>query len=85
MKRVFLVTLVKPGIAREHLILGFLSNNNKETIANCLKRKFNLILEEELINRFTRQREGHWEYSTNHLDKDIHVDICYNLDENGDE
>lgn len=85
MKRVFLVTLVGPGVAGRHCILGFLSSNNKEMIATYIKNKFNLILEEELMNQFTHQIGRHWEYSTNRLDVDVHVDICKNLDENEDE
>lgn len=85
MKQVFLITLVGPGVAGRQAILGFLSSNNKEMIAIYIKNKFNLILEEELINKFTHQIGNHWEYSTNRLDVDVHVDIYYNLDEHEDE
>lgn len=82
MKQIFLVSLVGYGVAGKRFIIGFLSSNKKEIIATYIKNKFNLILDEELMNQFNWQIGHHWEYSTNRFDVDVHVDICYNLNEN---
>lgn len=84
MKKVFLVSLDGTGVAGEHHIIGFISNNNRELIANFIKEQYGLILQDLLPNRFDFQNGYHWEYSTNRLDIDVHVDICYNLDDNED-
>ena len=85
MKRVFLVSLDGLGVAGEHHIIGFISSNNRELIANFIKEQYGLILQDQLHNMFDFQNDIHWEYSTNRLDIDVHVDIYYNLDENEDE
>ena len=85
MKRVFLVSLDGLEVAGEHHIIGFISSNNRELITNFIKEQYGLILQDQLPNRFDFQNGYHWEYSTNRLDIDVHVDIYYNLDENEDE
>lgn len=85
MKKVFLVSLNGTAVHAGHQILGFISNNNKELIANFLKNMYKLTLQAQLPNKFTFQNGNHWEYLTNNPHVNIHVDVCYNLDENGDE
>lgn len=85
MKKVFLVSLDGLGVAGEHHIIGFISSNNRELITNFIKEQYGLILQDLLPNRFDFQNGIHWEYSTNRLDIDVHVDIYYNLNEDENE
>lgn len=85
MKSVFLVSLHGTGVWGQHQVMGFLSRNDKDLITNIVKNQHGIILRDLLPNRFTFQNGCHWEYSTNRLDVDVHVDICENLDEHEDE
>ena len=85
MKRVFLVSLDGTGVAGEHRIIGFISSNNRELIANFIKERYGLILQDLLPNRFSFEDGVHWEYLTDRLNVNIHVDLCYNLNEDEDE
>lgn len=85
MKRVFLVSLDGTAVHAGHQILGFVSNNNQEIIDNYVDNIYGLRLRHLLPNRFSWQDGCHWEYSTNRLGVDVHVDICHNLDNNENE
>lgn len=85
MKQVFLVSLNGTAVHAGHQILGFISNNNQEIIDNYVENRYGLRLRHLLPNRFSWQDGCHWEYSTNRLNVDVHVDICDNLEENEDE
>lgn len=81
MKRVFLVSLDGTGVCGGHSIIGFLSDNDKEIIANYIKNQYGLTLQKQLPNKFTFQNDYHWEYTTDNHDVNVHVDVCYNLNE----
>ena len=85
MKRVFLVSLDGLGVAGEHHIIGFISSNNRELIANFIKNMYKLTLQDLLPNKDYFLNSNHQEYTTNNPHVNIHVDICYNLEENEDE
>ena len=80
MKRVFLVLLDRTGVAGEHHIIGFISSNNRNVIANYIKERYDLMLQDLLPNRFSFQDGVHWEYLTDRPGVNVHVDVCYNLE-----
>lgn len=84
MKKVFLVSLDGKGVVGEHHIIGFISSNNREFIANFIKEQYGLILQDLLPNRFDFQDGLHWNYRTNKFGVNIHVDLCYNLNKDED-
>ena len=85
MKRVFLVSLNGIGVAGEYTVIGFLSSNNRDVLAAYIKKHYDLILQDQLPNEFGDPNDYHWEYATDSSYVNIHVDVCYNLDENEDE
>lgn len=80
MKRVFLVSLDGTGVCGRHSIIGFLSNNDKETITNYIKNQYGIALQDLLPNKFSFQDGYHWEYMTDNFDVNVQVDVCYNLE-----
>lgn len=85
MKKVFLVSFDGIGVFNNHQIIGFLSSNDRELIANFIKNWYQLTLQDLLPNKLFCLNSYHQEYTTDNPHINIHVDICYNLDENEDE
>ncbi len=81
MKRVFLVSLDGTGVAGGNTIIGFLSSNDKNIIANYIKHEYGLTLQDLLPNKFSFQEGYHWEYTTDGSNVNVHVDVCHNLNQ----
>ena len=81
MKKVFLVSLVGEGVHAGRSVLGFISSNNSEFISTYIKNRYNLTLGEQYQARFTFEIGVHWEYATNRIDVDVHVDVVNNLED----
>lgn len=75
MKKVFLISLDGVGVFGGHSIAAILSSNSREVIARYIKNQYNLILRDLLPNKYAFQNGNHWEYSTNNVRVDVHVDV----------
>lgn len=80
MKRIFLVSLTGEGVHTGYTVLGFISSNDKDIIANFIKNHYNLTLGKQYPPKFTFEMGEHWEYATNDFRYEVHVDIVYSLE-----
>lgn len=72
---VFLVSLVGEGVHSGKSIIGYLDGNDRDIIALFIKNKYNLVLGEQMMNKYSFQNGIHWEYTTNRDNVEVHVDI----------
>lgn len=79
METIFLVSIVGAGVHNGCSICGFIDCNDKKFISNYVKNKYNLKLGDTYPPKFTFEIGSHWEYCTDRIDVDVHVDTVYNL------
>ena len=72
---IFLISLVGEKVNSGKSIIGYTDGNDKNVIASYVKDRFNLILGEQLQNKYSFQNGIHWEYETDNADVNVHVDI----------
>ena len=71
---IFLISLVGEKVSNGKSIIGYTDGNDKNIIAQYVKNRFNIKLDEQLQNKYSFQNGIHWEYETNNDKVFVHVD-----------